>query len=56
MEGLICCAIFSSTFVGNASVGELKINRISATVGSAKGNEELFMFVKKVDKSKRRKI
>lgn len=56
MEGLICCAIFSPTFVGNASYGELKINYISAKIGSAKGNEDLFMFVKKVDKSKRRKI
>lgn len=32
--------------------GELKISRMSCVVGSAAGNEDLFMFVEKVDKSK----
>lgn len=31
--------------------GELKISRMSTVVGSATGNEDLFMFVEKVDKS-----
>lgn len=34
--------------------GELKISRMSTVVGSATGNEDLFMFVEKVDKSEQR--
>lgn len=36
--------------------GELKISRMSTVVGSAAGNEDLFMFVEKVDKSKPKKF
>lgn len=37
---------------GCAAYGELKISRISTVVGRATGNEDMFLFVKKVDKSK----
>lgn len=40
------------TFLESALTGELKISRMSAVVGSAAGNDDLFMFVEKVGKSK----
>lgn len=42
---LYCC-------LESALTGELKISRMSTVVGSAAGNEDLFMFVEKVGKSK----
>lgn len=38
-------------FTESALTGELKICRLSATVGNVDGGEEVFMFVEKVCKS-----
>lgn len=37
--------------IESALTGELKISRMSTYVGSADGNDDLFMFVEKVGKS-----
>lgn len=55
----ILCERFFFVFVSSAEsalTGELKISRMSTVVGSAAGNDDLFMFVEKVGKSKKKKI
>lgn len=49
--------VFFFVFVSSAEsalTGELKISRMSTVVGSAAGNDDLFMFVEKVGKSKKK--
>lgn len=48
------CYFFFVACLGSAPYGELEISRISTVVGRATGNEDIFLFVKKVDKSKRK--
>lgn len=50
----ICPPVFSTAInnMKSALTGELKISRLSAVVGSVCGNEDLFLFVEKVGKSK----
>lgn len=40
-------------YLESAITGELKINRMSTVVGSVAGNDDLYMFVEKVGKSKK---